>query len=308
MKFVVETWDPAYGSSVREPGVDPSSQPVEVSVECEPDEWRPIQPGPDTETPGTMTFVDGVRRIDARIWIPEPDGRSRPGVCASVAAGAVRCRPAQADITNVIVARGLYSASDQAASITTDGGLDERYSLRKVSDDSDESLYLGVHRHMTDLEASLAVELGDEELVVFDGPLGHRNGANSVGYIKTHHVEYLPQQQLVLVAGLATGERSPLFRIGGQWPTWSWYLRLPGPVSHGFSGIVRLELPGLGGVVEAAERADAVSSALPRFASEGHKEPRAPQNLYPIAGLERQLRRRLGDARLLERALRRSAA
>ena len=43
---------------------------------------------------------------------------------------------------------------------------------------------------------------------------------------------------------------------------------------------------------------------LCRFASAEYKDARAPQNLYPIAGLERELRRRLGDPRLLYRALR----
>ena len=47
---------------------------------------------------------------------------------------------------------------------------------------------------------------------------------------------------------------------------------------------------------------------LPRYASAEHKDPRAPQNLYPIGGLERLLRRRLGDRLLLERSLRRAAA
>jgi hypothetical protein len=47
---------------------------------------------------------------------------------------------------------------------------------------------------------------------------------------------------------------------------------------------------------------------LPRFASEAHKDARAPQNLYPIAGLERHLKRLLGDPMLLERALRTAAA
>ena len=51
-----------------------------------------------------------------------------------------------------------------------------------------------------------------------------------------------------------------------------------------------------------------LTSILPRFASEPHKEPRAPQNLYPIAGLEHHLRHRLGDPHLLERALRVTAA
>ena len=47
---------------------------------------------------------------------------------------------------------------------------------------------------------------------------------------------------------------------------------------------------------------------LGRYASEPYKDPRAPQNLYPIGGLERELRRRLGDAGLMFRALRVAAA
>lgn len=73
------------------------------------------------------------------------------------------------------------------------------------------------------------------------------------------------------------------------------------------SGVVRVELPGLGDASCAAARADQITAALPRFASEAHKDARSPQNLYPIAGLERELRRRLGDAKLLDRALRQHA-
>jgi hypothetical protein len=51
-----------------------------------------------------------------------------------------------------------------------------------------------------------------------------------------------------------------------------------------------------------------VGATLPRFASQPHNDPRAPQNLHPIAGLERELKRRLGDRDLLERALRQAAA
>jgi hypothetical protein len=49
------------------------------------------------------------------------------------------------------------------------------------------------------------------------------------------------------------------------------------------------------------------AATLPAYASTPHKDPRAPQNLFPIAGLERELRRRLGDAALVHRALRLAA-
>jgi hypothetical protein len=47
---------------------------------------------------------------------------------------------------------------------------------------------------------------------------------------------------------------------------------------------------------------------LCRYASTEYKDARAPQNLYPIGGLERELRRRLGDQKLLYRAIRRASA
>jgi hypothetical protein len=54
---------------------------------------------------------------------------------------------------------------------------------------------------------------------------------------------------------------------------------------------------------DAITLADRVTATLPRYASESHKDPRAPQNLYPVGGLERELRRRLGDPDVLYRAL-----
>ena len=60
-------------------------------------------------------------------------------------------------------------------------------------------------------------------------------------------------------------------------------------------------------VSEVTNLAALSQACLGRFASAEYKDTRAPQNLYPIAGLERELRRRLGDPRLLYRALRLSA-
>ena len=73
------------------------------------------------------------------------------------------------------------------------------------------------------------------------------------------------------------------------------------------AGIVRCECAAELASEAAVRLADATAAVLPRFASEAHKDARAPQNLYPIGGLERQLRHRLGDARLLYRALRTAA-
>ena len=53
--------------------------------------------------------------------------------------------------------------------------------------------------------------------------------------------------------------------------------------------------------------AELTARLLPPLASAPHKDPRAPQNLVPIGGLERELRHRLGDQHILYRALRSAA-
>lgn len=303
MRFAVESWDPAYGIAADQSALEPANQPVDVGVEMPADRWSPVTPDPGS-VPASILFVDGVRRIDSRVWID--DGTiSRPAVCATVAAGAVRCELGSATIESVEVDRGLYTAVGDAESIVTSHGI---YEVRRANDHDDAALYLSVHTNMTDLEAEVSSNLDDADLIVFDGPLRDRKGATGVGYVKTQHVQYLEPEQVPVLGALDDAQRTPLFRIGGQFPRWSWYLRLPGPRSHSLSGVVRLELPGLGEVEDAAQRAEEVSNALPRFASEPYKDSRAPQNLHPIAGLERQLRHRLGDPQLLERGLRAASA
>ncbi len=338
MRFTVEAWEPGYGTSVgdgaRDGINDPSTRPVDPEVELSTGDWQPVEPAPTRgeSSTGSVVFVDGVRRIDARIWIDEPVDSSpagtsggsptmmsRPGVCASVAAGSVRCQPGRAEISAAVVRRGLYTASEYGESLDLTARSGRRrdtnglgsYDIRSVADDSDEAMYFGVHQHMTELEHELSNDLDDESLVVFDGPLADRTGGagGSVGYIKTQHVQYLPPPLHAMIGRLQIGQRTPLFAVGGRFPIWSWYLRLPIPVSHAMSGVVRLELPvadrtGSDLKQWAVDRADTVSRILPRFASEPHKDGRAPQNLYPIAGLERHLRHLLGDSRILERALR----
>ena len=161
---------------------------------------------------------------------------------------------------------------------------------------------------MTRLETQTVPIIDGDGVVVFDGPLRGRTNVGSVGLIKTQHVQYLEDQPLEVVSSLDAGQRTPLFQIGsGQFQRVSWYLRLPGPRTHAWAGILRCEIPTGPDIAAQAVLANRVSAMLPRYASEPHKEQRAPQNLYPIAGLERALRARLGDQRLLQRALREAA-
>jgi hypothetical protein len=91
--------------------------------------------------------------------------------------------------------------------------------------------------------------------------------------------------------------------MGTNWDRHSWYLRLPGPPGAPWAGIVRIECAADLQLTDVFRLADLSQACLGRFASTAYKDSRAPQNLYPIGGLERELRHRLGDPRLLHRAL-----
>jgi hypothetical protein len=304
VRFAIDAWSPEYGVAADAGALEETHDRVDAAVEVPIDQWGPISPEP-AAPPSRVAFIDGVRRIEARVWISHGDV-ARPGVCASVAAGVVFSEPGRARVEDVAVRRGVFAApGEEVGPIVTRHGT---YEFVPTAGDTPEALYAGIHEAMTALESDLAgARLDDVELVVFDGPLRGRQHPRGVGSVKTHDVAYLPDEVQPVIGRLGPGQRTPLFLIGG-FTRWSWYLRLPGPIAHPWSGVIRCELPGLGRVDDAVSRADQISALLPRFASEPHKDPRAPQNLYPIAGLEHELRRRLGDPLLLERALRVAAA
>ncbi len=149
---------------------------------------------------------------------------------------------------------------------------------------------------------------GSNDLLIIDGQLRDREHLpRALGYIKSHEVMYLPRELNVLVADLKPGQRTPVFLIETKWQRHSWYLRLPGASHSPWAGIVRIECAADLPITEVTRLAGLSQRCLGRFASAPYKDSRAPQNLYPIAGLERELRRRLGDPQLLYRALRKAA-
>ncbi len=104
MRFTVDGWDPAYGASLElEDYLVESTAVVDVNVELPADRWQAIDPDVNCPAPQALLFVDGVRRIEARVWIDENSGsngqatQASAALCASYAAGVVCCsgtRPA----------------------------------------------------------------------------------------------------------------------------------------------------------------------------------------------------------------------
>ena len=308
----VDAWDPAYGAAYEggDGPASPSSAQVDTDAEVPAAGWAPIDARTDLACPEIVLLVDGVRRNDAGLWTAEDDGLSFPGLAASYAAGVVRCDLGRgvAEVAGARVARGLFTASPSAGDVLA-GSV--RYEIHRVNGTGEASkLPAAVQPALTALEieiSSMARESGD--LLVVDGPLRNRRQLpRTIGYVKTQQKQYLPAALTPVVTGLRPGQRTPVFHLGTVWGGWSWYLRLPGANGAPWSGIVRVECSPDLEIDEAVELAELSAVTLPRFASPAYKDPRAPQNLVPIAGLERRLRSMLGDSRVLHRALTVAAA
>ncbi|MFP4072528.1 MAG: DNA double-strand break repair nuclease NurA [Actinomycetota bacterium] len=299
MRFTVEAWDSDYGAPT-DAELDDASQNVDVSVELRPEKWRPLLP--EAAPVDDILFVDGVRRVDATLWIDQPPDFPGFALAATYAAGAVRCN-GRAVIEEAEVERGLFTSAP-ASDVVTGVGT---YGVKATKGVTAEELWLGIQQRMGALEAAVTRQAGGAELLVVDGPLSHaRDIENAVGYIKTQKVQYLPLELRQVLTALPAGYRTPLFLTTTGWSRYSWYLRLAnhaGPAG----GLVRCEIDADMSQADASRVATRVSATLPRFASARHKDPRAPQNLYPIGGLERELRHRLGDKELAMRSLRRAS-
>ena len=149
----------------------------------------------------------------------------------------------------------------------------------------------------------------DTDLLVIDGPLRSRDHLpRALGFIKTHRAIYLPPELNAVVGRLEAGKRTPVFLMGTSWDRYAWYLRLPCRPGSPWVGVVRVECAANLPAAQAVELAVALPASPAPYASVEYKDPRAPQNLVPIAGLERQLRRRLGDQKVVYRALQVAAA
>lgn len=315
--LAIEGWSPEYGAPVETGAEDVPADQVDAEAEVPEGKWAPLDAGPDAWAPGCADFVDGVRRIEARMWITDAEGEVRLGVCASYAAGLVRCA-ARAEIAATLVERGFFGLAG-VPDLATPAG---RFRARPVAEDDIQQLVNGLQERMGRLEVEVAAAASpaasqpgppsnthDSSLIVLDGPLrGRQPIPGAIGYVKSHRVQYLPAALRAVVGRLKPGQRTPLFLIQTKWTRFSWYLRLSPVAGHPWAGIARCEAWADGGLERTRRLADATAVLLPRFASEPHKDDRAPQNLYPIAGLERELRRRLGDPGLVYRGLQRAVA
>jgi hypothetical protein len=304
--LAVDGWAPGFGSALGdEDGLPTAPGEIDVEVEVPAAAWAPRRPAPVAD-PGVVAFLDGVRRVDGVVWRTGDDGRVRQALAVSIAAGTVRCEGHRAEVDHAEVERLLVGPAGFPALPTRAG----TFHPRAVADDDPDVLRRGAQERLRRLERRVldrvvGADVTPPGLLVLDGPLdGAGEVPQAVGYVKTHHVAYLPDEVRPVVGTLAPGQRTPLFLAQSSWTRYSWYQRLPFGSGHPWAGVVRCEASADLDRDAAAALADLCAATLPRFASRPHTDARAPQNLTPIGGLERHLKRRLGDAGHVLRCLR----
>jgi len=306
LQLRLDPWPADYESAVQFDELSSASAQIDPAVETA--EWTAI-PLAASVAPRVLYFVDGVRRVEARVLAARGGGMVH-GLFGSTAVGCVRSADRQAVIDRVMVRRFLILGA----------GLHQSARLRIASCDLDfegvsaparspMELIGELQNRMRAAEAQLGETLLAAESCVFvDGPLHYSatEVLGMVGVVKSIYMPYLDEERFALVHSLPPGRRTPLFLIrGGKNDRYSWYLRLARgrTIDHALAGIVRLEVSAAVGLEPARELAAIASSLLPRFASSPVRDLRAPQNLLPVGALEDELRRRMGDPLLIRRAI-----
>jgi hypothetical protein len=302
-RIFVEGWSPEYGSPLdQDEALAPAEGSVDTAVELQ--DWAPIQ-GLDDGCE-RIAFVDGVRRVDARLTLDDPVEGPVPGICGTFAVGATvweRTRR-RSSVDRIRVERWAVLAGGRPELLPA-VDLQPSYDTTTTASHDPYAPIAELHTRMRRAEGETASALADQDcFVVADGPLNDLRPGPAVGYIKSHRVTYLPPEHNAVVGALTPGQRTPLFTIA-DYRRYSWYVRLATlSGGHSWTGIVRCEASGQLPITEVRGMADRTAAILPTVASEPHADPRAPQNLVPIAALERELRHRMGDQRLVYRALR----
>lgn len=307
MRLRIDPWDPEYGASAElELDLEP---PVGIDLTAEvAGDWQPI-PAAVRERVPCCAFVDGVRRIDARLFAEDGDAEL-PALAGSWAVGcAWSTRPPKVD--SFVIGRELVVGGGLVPEplVVEIGGQVVEFRPSAVAGAAPLDPLRGLQNKMRTTEAEIAeaiLQRGEADLVVCDGPLSYFAPGPSIGLVKRQSRSYLDPPRARVLGVLGPGERTPIFKLGEQrLERYSWYLRLAErrAIEGSMAGVVRLEVAATAGLAAAQELAALAGSLLPLFASEPHRDPRAPQNLYPVGALEAHLRRRLGDQYLIHRAL-----
>ena len=317
MRLTLEPWSPEYDTSLHDAAGLETVLFEDVNLHVELEEWFPVQTKRSELDFERLYFIDGRRRLEAKVFAQWEEGaniRTAPGLLGTYAVGLAEASQGAAKVLEAKPRRVMILGGDithPGLRIPENGSrLGELfYRAEPIADFSnrENQLEQKLQNLMREAERYLARDVSTNgSLLIVDGTLAPRpSHTGSLGYVKTLHDFRLPPQEQRTLFKLQKAQRSPVFEIGGFIPRFSWYLRLEHHVEwhQGLSGVVRLEVYANNGLEWALQVADWTCLNLPRFAAKSFRDPRAPQQLMPVAFLESELGRRMGDAGIVRRRI-----
>lgn len=316
--FRIESWGNDYEPPIQISDFLPRTE-SQIDPVVETSNWNRFVSPQASAMPNRLIFIDGRRRLDAALVGGSGD-KVVYGVFGTIAVGTVvvdRSVP-QASCSQIKIRRVLgFGGDTEAVSTSIPCPLGSSTNLvyeavKARKENTPETRGDIIQSAMLAAEEQLVREQQTDDadtLVIRDGRLPYDSPNYVLGYIKTMHKNYLSEQYASLLWKLAPGERTPIFLIiEKNLPRYSWYVKSSSSNVcsqrlgyHDLHGIVRLEISSEIPWERVLEIANQSKYLIPLYASHPLRDPRAPQNLAPISALERELGRRMGDARLVKR-------
>jgi hypothetical protein len=213
MKMFLDPWPPDFDPPVA---IDQALYDGPVDTTVETSKWEAIA-NPQQRLFGKIFFLDGARRIDARVLVQTADGRTVHGLFGTIAAGCVESEGMRANVRAVDIQRRLILGGGISDSATIDiGGGRFSYQAFATQAENPQDVLAKLQYLMRENEAQLGQTLLAEGSCVFvDGPLTYFSSSceSMVGVVKKIQQPYLDPLHFDLVSRLATGQRTPLFHI-----------------------------------------------------------------------------------------------
>jgi hypothetical protein len=324
----LDPWSSDYGSSLLASEESEEALLTRVKVDCSVEmsekNWRPVDcnEGIVLEEPSRVAFVDGVRRIECNLVFEGGVG-FRYGAFGSFAAGGVvvtqgRLNKMSESLAVCAVKRYVMAPEDVEASenpelsVNFPMGSSVKVCVYRIAGQVPTESVIAIQHLMREEEAVVCRELAAKQaadLLIADGPLNLALLKHSVvGFIKSFHNLYVSYSLCPVLTQLRPGERTPIFLIEPRnkkdsMRRYSCYARISArcPQDSSLAGLGRFEVSTEMGFGEAQRLLSLCAKVVPRFGSQYGRDPRAPQNLFPLGALEHELRRRLGSPEILRR-------
>ena len=331
LKLRLDPWATEYNTSYfAEQISETAAENVDTSIELA--EWQAIVPKRDLNDflYERLIFIDGSRRIEARVLLENEEEQVAFGALASYGVGAVDCCPRQTRVAKFVDLQELGINTTERVCVVGRGQQHEnfevlprlnsqlgqlKYKTVITEEEDPEAVVRKLQNEMLEAERNLASNLAanyDDALIISDGPRPKVSAGSVIGYVKTIHKMSISKKELMVVRNLEQGQRSPVYLITGDDRSkqiFEWFLRLrdPNPWLFTLAGMVRLQAHAGPNpqkrLEEVVALADYLAMLLPKFASKQHQDPRAPQQLLPVRGLEAELRRNMGNSQIIRRRI-----